>query len=111
MLFGYVYTLPNGTTLDTIGIQTVTAVPEFTPLLLLFVYFLVMLGGTARQKLSTGSPDFAMWSTIAGVSALIIALIMSTVTGLISLEWLVITFVVTAFSGVWFFISQRQSEV
>ena len=111
MIFGYIYTLPNGTTLDTIGVQMITAVPEFTPLLLLFVFMLVFLGGSARQKARTGSADFPMWSVVGSVSALMIALLLSTISGVIQLDWLVITVVITIFCGVWFFLDHKQSEV
>lgn len=112
MIFGYLYNLPNSTEgLDNIVIQTVNSVPGFTPLLLLFVFFTVFLGGIARQKTRTGTADYPMWCTIASISVFMIALIMSMVEGMIRLDWLVIVTVVTIFSGVWLFLDKRQSEV
>jgi len=111
MIFNYVYTLPNGTTLDLIGTQTISAVGVFTPMLLAFVFFLVLLGGSARQKARTGDADFPAWSTIASMSTFMLALLMATITGIIQIAWLVIVAVVTIFCGIWLFIDRRQSEV
>jgi hypothetical protein len=70
------------------------------------------MGGSSRQKARTGSADFPMWSVIASMSTLMIALILSVTTkSLINIDWLVITVVVTIFSGVWFFLDHKQSEV
>jgi len=106
------YDLPNATSgIDAMVVQTLTSVPSFTPLLLFFVFFLVFLTGTARQKARTGNADFPQWSVVASISTLMVALILSTITGLIQLDYLVIVVVVTIFSGVWFFLDQKQSEV
>ena len=111
-LFYYIYDLPNSTSgIDTIATQTITAVPAFTPLFLLFIFFLVFIGGSSRQKAKTGTADFPLWSVIAGISALMIALLMSTITGIIQLQYLIITVVITIFCGVWFFLDRRPSEV
>jgi len=106
------YDLPNSTTgMDDILVETITAVPSFTPLLLLFVFFVVFLGGISRQKLKTGTADYAMWSVVASLATFMIALIMSMVEGIIRLDWLIIVVAVTIFSGVWLFLDRRQSEV
>lgn len=105
MIFRYLYTLPNETSgIDNILAQTITAVPAFTPLLLLFTFFLVFLGGSGRQKARTGGANFPMWSTIASLSTLMLALILSTASGFIRLDWLVIIVTITIFSGVWLFL-------
>jgi len=110
--FLYVYTLPNKTTgIDDITSQVASAVGSFTPLLLAFVYFVVFLGGMARQKARIGTSDAPMWATVAGLSTLIVALVLSTVTGIISLTWLTIVVVVTIFSGVWLFLDRKPSEL
>ncbi|MHA1880873.1 MAG: hypothetical protein ACTSYG_10805 [Candidatus Heimdallarchaeota archaeon] len=108
----YLYELPNATSgMDKIFIQTATAVPGFIPLLLLFVFFVVFLGGVNRQKARTGTSDYAMWGVVASISTLLVTLIMSVVEGLIRLDWLVIVIVITIFFGVWLFLDRRQSEV
>lgn len=113
MIFRYLYSLPNETTegIDAIGEQIVTSVPAFTPLLLLFVFFVVFLGGSARQKLRTGDADFSMWAVVASIGTLLIALVLSITAGFIRLDWLIIVVVVTIFSGVWFFLDHGKSDV
>jgi len=112
MLFLDLYTLPNATTgADAILVQTLTSIPGFVPMLMLFVFFVIFLGGVVRQKARTGTADYAMWSVIASLSIFMIALVTTMVDGLIRLDWLVIVVVITIFSGVWLFLDRRQSEV
>jgi len=110
-MFYELYTLPNATTPDSILVQVVTTLPSFTPLLLLFVFFVIFLGGIGRQKARLGTADYPMWSVVASLACLMVALLMSVISGVIKLDWLVIVVVVTIFSGVWFFIDHKQSEV
>jgi len=106
------YNLPNATTgADDILVQTVTAVPGIASLLLVFVFFVVFLGGVGRQKARSGTADYPMWSVTASLSTFLVALIMSLVAGLINLDWLIIVTVITIFSGVWLFLDRRQGEV
>ena len=109
----YLYNLPNNSTsIDRILIDTFAEATFLSPLLLLFTFFVVFLGGIARQKISTtGGADYAMWSVVASLSTLMIALIMSMSVGFIRLDWLVITVVITIFSGVWLFLDRRQGEL
>src|SRR3990167_8941391 len=108
----YLYELPNSTSgLDAILVDTAEAVPSLMPLLFLFVFFVVALGGIARQKARTGTADYPMWFVIASLSVFMLALITSTTTGLIRLDWLVIIVVITLFSGIWLFLYRRSSEV
>ncbi len=112
MIFLELYTLPNGTVgMDSILKNTITSVPGFPALILLFTFFVVLLGGIMRQKLRSGTADYPLWATIASISTLIISLIMSTTIGIIRLDWLVIVVVITIFSGVWLFLDKRSSEV
>ena len=112
MIFFTLYNLPNSTSgIDEIVIQTITAVPSFTPLLLLFVFFVVFFGGVARQIGRTGTADYPMWSTIASLSIFMISLIMTVIEGFIRLEWFIIVIVITIFSGMWLFLDRKTSEV
>lgn len=112
MFLDYLYNLPNATTgFDDIAVQTISALPSFTPLLMVFVFFVVFLGGISRQKMRSGFADYPMWSVIASMSAFLIALMLSLYEGLIHLDWLVVIVVVTIFSGVWLFLDRKQSEV
>lgn len=106
------YTIPNSTSgIDTIIVDTVAEVPSFIPLLLAFVFFTVWLGGMARQRARVGNTDPALWCTVASLITFMIALILSIPTGMISLTYLVVVFVVMIFSFVWLAISHRQSEM
>ena len=108
----YLYNLPNATTgFDDIAVQTVTAVSAFTPLLLVFVFFVVFLSGIARQKARNGTADYPMWSVVASLSTFMVALILTLYEGLIRLDWLVIITVVTIFSAIWLFLDRKTSEV
>lgn len=108
----YLYDAPNNTSgMDTILVDTVTAMPAFAPLLLLMVFFVVFLGGISRQKLRTGTADYSMWCIIASLSTLMLSLILTTITGILRLDWLIIIVAITILSGVWFFFDRRASEV
>jgi len=108
----YLYNLPNATDgLDNIVIETIDAVPSLAPLLLVFMFFTVFIGGITQQKARTGTSDYAMWSVVASLATFILTLILSVTAGFIRLDWLVIVVGVTILCGVWFFLSQRQSEV
>ena len=108
----HLFNLPNSTTgLDAIGAQTVTAVPSLIPLMMLFVWFVVFLGGIGRQKAVGGTADYPMWSVVASMSTYMIALLATLADGLIRLDWLVIITVITIFSGVWLFLDRKASEV
>ena len=87
----YLYDLPNSTAgIDAIAIQTFASFPWMTPLILVFVFFTVFLGGITRQKLRTGTADYPAWSVIASLSILIISLLFSVTAGFIRLDWLII---------------------
>jgi len=106
------YTLPNATTgADDIFVETISAVPGFTSLLLVFVFLIVFLGGISRQKARSGTADYPMWSVVASLSTFLIALIMSLVEGIIKLDLLIVAIVITIFSGVWLFLDKRAGEV
>lgn len=108
----HLYDLPNSTVgLDAIAAETVSAVPALVPLIMLFVWFTVFLGGISRQKLGGRSADYAMWSVVASLSTYMIALILTLADGLIRLDWLVIITVVTIFSGLWLFLDRRAGEI
>lgn len=112
MIFLDLYTLPNATSgLDNILIQTASAVPSFVPLLMVFVYFVVLLGGAGLQSKRLGTADYPMWSVVASISVFLLALLMSVIAGLIRLEWIVIVTVITIFSGIWLFLDRKPSEL
>ena len=111
MATDYLFDIPNSTSVDTIATQTVTAIPGLVPMILLFVFMVIFIGGIVRQKARTGTADYPLWATIGGISQFMVALLFSVSSGFLNLDWLVISFVVTVFCGVWLFISERQGEL
>mgnify|MGYP000509871196 CR=1 FL=1 len=108
----HLYELPNSTAgMDNIIIEVINITPALSPMLLLFVFFTVTLGGIVRQTFKTGSADYPLWATIGAMSMFLVAMIMSITAGLIRLDWLVIVVVITIFCGVWLFLSRRGSEI
>lgn len=108
----YLYELPNATTgIDAIASQTLSSFPFITPLLLLFVYMVIFLGGSTRQKIRTGTADYSAWSILGAISIFIIALLFSVSSGFIRLDWLVIVVSITVLSAIWFFLDRKASEV
>ena len=108
----YLYNLPNATSgIDEIAKQTITAVPSLAPLLLVFVWFLVFLGGTIRQNLRNGSADYPAWAVAASLATFMTTLIMSISSGFINLTNLVVIIVVTIFSFVWLALDKRGNEM
>lgn len=106
------YNLPNATDgIDNIIKETITAVPSLSPLLLLFTFFTIFLGGIARQKVKANQVDYPIWAVVASLSTFLLALIMSVSSGFIRLDWLVIVIGVTIMSAVWFFLDRKQSEI
>jgi len=52
-----------------------------------------------------------MWSTLASITTLMVALPMTLIAGLIQLEWLVVIVIMTIISGLWLFLDKNRSEV
>ena len=113
MLFlDYLYDLPNSTSgLDNIFVELVATNPSFIPLLMVFTFFIVFLGGIARQKSRGGTADYPLWAVVASLGTYLVALILSLTSGLINQLWLVIVTVVTIFSGVWLFLDRKNTEI
>lgn len=112
MTTDYLFDFPNATSgMDSITSQIVSAVPGFVPMLLVFIFMAVFIGGIVRQEARKGTADYPMWATVGGISQFMVALLFSVSSGFIQLEWLVISFVVTIFCAVWLFISEKQGEI
>lgn len=108
----YLYNLPNSTSgIDTIATQTVSAVPAFAPLLFLFVFGVVFLGGITRNKAKTGTADYPLWATVASLMTMFTALILSITSGIIQLDWLTYIVLLTIGCGVWLFLNRKVTEL
>jgi len=97
-----IYDAPNATTgIDTILVDTASAVPAFIPAFLFFVFLTVFFGGAIRQKRRLGRYDLPLWAVIASISTFVISLLLTLKAGLIQLEVLSVVIVITVLSGLW----------
>lgn len=85
-------------------------VPIFIPMFLVFVWFVVFLGGTISQK-RRGSADIPMWATLSSIATFMIALPLSLVSGLMQIEILAIVIVVTIVCGIWLYLDKTNREL
>ena len=106
------YDTPNLTGgIDEAIVDIVQTIPLFTPMFLMFVFFLVLLSGTLKQQRRTGTMDLPLWLTLSSISTLLVALPMTLIEGLINLDILAIVVTVTILSGVWLFLGRGNREV
>jgi len=106
-----IYTQPNLTGgIDSAIVTTAQSVPAFPIMILLFVYFLVLIGGSSNQKRRTGNADFPFWATLGGLTVTFLSLIFTLVSGIISGVTLGIVIAVTILSAIWFFLSKVRGE-
>jgi len=108
----YLYDLPNATSgLDAIMIQTLNIFPALTPMILLFVFLVVFLGGITRQKIKGNTADYSAWAMVGSLATLIPALLFSVQAGFIRLDWLAIVVALNLLSAIWFFFERKYTEV
>jgi len=102
---------PNLTSgIDDALITTAQSVPAFPIMILVFIFFIVVLGGSANQKRRTGSADYPFWFVLGGLTITFVALIFSLGEGLISLPTLGIVIAITIMFALWFFLSKVRGE-
>jgi hypothetical protein len=108
----YTYELPNMSEgMDSALVGISTSVPIFVPMFLLFVYAVIMIGGSIQQRNRTGYSDIPLWSTIGFIGTLMVALPMTLVAGVINSTYLVIIVILTILSGMWLFLDNNRNEV
>jgi len=107
-----IYDTPNLTTgIDEAIVDIVTTVPIFSPMLLVFIFFVVLIGGSTAQRKREGYSDMPMWSALASLSTFLIALAMTIADGVISLLTLSIVITLVIGSGLWLFLDRNRREV
>ena len=105
------YAQPNLTSgIDDALLSTAQSVPTFPVMILVFIFGMILLGGSVNQKRRTGTVDMPMWAVLAGLGTTLTALVMSLGDGIIDLTTLGIVVAVTIMSGVWFFLSKTRGE-
>ena len=102
--------MPNftGSGIDEVFVDVSTSISIFAPMLLLFIFSVVMITGYRNQKRTTGFGDAPLWATLAGIVTTISALLLTTVSGIVNLGTLVVTIVITIFCGLWLFMSRDR---
>lgn len=108
------YNLPNITDgIDNVIVGTSSTVPIFPPMLLIFIFFTVLIGGLVSQRRRTGNVDFPMWTVMASITTLLVTLIMSLTTGILTQNPLILPTVIaiTVFSGLWLFFDKNKNEI
>jgi hypothetical protein len=107
-----IYDQPNlSSGIDDALVELSATVPVFTPMLLVFVYFLVLITGMVSQKARTGTADAPLWFTLSGIATLMVALPLTITGGLIQLEVLAVVVVVTIGAGLWLFTDKNRNEL
>jgi len=96
--------------IDDAIISTAQSVPSFPIMILVFVFFVVLLGGSANQKRKTGNADIPFWSVSASLSTTLLALIMTIGIGIIDIQTLGVVLAITLMTGLWFFLSKTKGE-
>lgn len=105
----YTYELPNITGgLDSGIAGIVSTVPIFIPMFLFSIYCIILFGGIISQKSRTGTADIPMWSTLASLGTLLLALPMTIIPNIIEPITLIIIILITIISGVWLFLNERD---
>ena len=110
------YAIPNLTGgIDTAIVDTVKTVPIFAPMLLVFVFGIVFIGGIVSQKRRTGTADAPMWGAVAGLATFLVALPLTLTEGLLPetalFSPLVLVTVITIIIAFWLFTSRNRNEV
>ena len=86
------------------------SVPMFPIGILMFVFFVILIGGASSQKRKTGVSDVPFWGVLAGISTTFVALIMTMGAGMIDIVTLGVVIAITIMCGLWFFLSKVRGE-
>lgn len=107
-----IYTIPNATEgMDKAIIGIATTVPVFVPMLLVFVWIVVFLGGSNSQRKRNGTSDMPMWSVMASLSVLMISLVLSINESLMQLEILGMVIGLNILCAIWLFFDRKSTEI
>lgn len=110
-LIKMVYDIPNATTgIDSIIVQVITAVPQFTYGLLFFLFFIIFLTGTTKQRNRLGYADYPFWAMVSIMPVFFVSLLMGIVTGFMTLSTFSIVIAITIMISIWFFLSSGRFE-
>jgi len=109
---GYLYTPPNLTSGVDDALFSIAGSTQAFPIgILLFVFIIVVWGGSTSQKNKIGYADYPMWFLLASLSCLLLSLVMTMRTGLITLSTLGIVIALNILTSFWFFMSKAKGEM
>jgi hypothetical protein len=107
----YLFTQPNLTSgIDQAIVGTAQTVPLFPIMILVFVFFMIFIGGYSNQKKKTGWGDFWMWANLASLATLMIAVIFTLTAGIINLTTLGIVIAISITCFVIFVLTRGRGE-
>lgn len=105
------YTPPNLTEgLDDALYSVAHSVPAFPIMILVFTFFVILIGGSTSQKRRIGNPDIPFWAILSGIATTLLALVMTIPPGMIDITTLGIVIAITILCGLWFFLSKVKGE-
>jgi hypothetical protein len=99
------YNITNESQIDKILINLAGNVPSLFPMLLVFEFMVIALGGAFANQRRVGYTNISMWFAIAGLITSTSAFILFLVNGLITLPTLSICVTITILSVLWFMFS------
>jgi len=103
---------PNLTSgIDDALVTTSQSVQAFPIMIMVFVFLVIVLGGSANQKRRIGQADYPFWVLLGSITISFISLIFSLRAGMINLITLGIVISITIMSAVWFFLSNSKGEM
>ena len=94
--------------LDQLFFYVASEVPIFIPMILFALFIVIMLGGFFSQQRQGGRGDFLMWGAIAGYITTGAAYILSLISGLISLQTVIIVLVITVVMNAFYLLSRDR---
>ena len=106
-----IYTQPNLTAgMDDAFVDVAQTVPTFPIMILVFMFAIVLAGGSANQKRRLGYADYPFWTVLASTTTTFIALIMTLGDGMIDVTTLGIVVGINILSAIWYFFSKVRGE-
>ena len=108
----YTYDFPNMSGgIDSTLVDIAGTVPVFIPLLLVFVFGMMFIGGMITQTRKKGYADLPLWATLSSIGTLLVALALSLVEGLMNTVILAIVIVITILSFMWLVLGSTNREI
>ena len=104
------FDFPNGTTPDAALIGISTSVPALPIMILVFTWLFIFLRGSIKQSQRFGYADFSQWAVLSSMACLLLSLMMTVISGIITVQILIIVVSVTILTAIWFFLSRGRFE-